>query len=71
MVRVSALSAEKERAKVWYDTLFKTYESLPFSFRIGEMAYHGFNDDFHLFQKKLRRSRSIKSMPFTKSVKRS
>lgn len=51
MVRVNALSAEKERAKTWYDSLFATYDHLPFSFQIGETAYHGFQDDFPFVSK--------------------
>ena len=51
MARVSTLNAEKERAGAWYGELFKSYENLPFSFRIGETAYHGFNDDFPFISK--------------------
>lgn len=54
MARVSTLNAEKERAGAWYGELFQSYENLPFSFRIGETAYHGFNDDFPFdFQRNL------------------
>lgn len=51
MARVSTLNAEKERAGAWYGELFQSYENLPFSFRIGETAYHGFNDDFPFVSK--------------------
>lgn len=46
MVRVSTLSSEKERAKSFYDSLFSCYTQLPFSFKIGDILYKGFNEDF-------------------------
>lgn len=46
MTRVQCLNEEKTRAKEWYNSLFENFDNLPFSFKIGDNFYHGFNDDF-------------------------
>ena len=47
MIRVQTLDTEKLRARSWYTSLFEDFTRLPFSFKIGDTLYHGFNGDFY------------------------
>ncbi len=46
VTHVCTTDKEKQLAKDRLSELFGSYDRLPFSFKIGDKAYHGFDDDF-------------------------